>query len=344
MSPQKYRSIEQGGSYVDIDEKELPYKHIRVLGKGNSGFVEEVQDRSTGAVYARKHIPIVRYKREDLEKVFRNELKTIQGLEIHHHFVKVYATYVTPENFGLVLQPVASGGDLHKFLVAFWGIVDSTRETGRPDDRLVIMRAVLRRAFGCLAVGLAFMHQRRIRHRDIKPGNILIHNGEVIYTDFGYSFDFSGFDGSTTEGIPKAFTRRYSSPEIVEEEPRNRKSDVFSLGCVFLELLSALAQDRSLEATENVRFSAEMDMLHQRLATVNVDSIPDSLIDTIMCMTRREPSKRLCAVHSAEIILQMPEFYCSVCIESPLARWNEKLKGDGCESLSDESIGDYVWV
>ena len=62
---------------------------------------------------------------------------------------------------------------------------------------------ILQRAIGCLASGLAFMHEQTIRHKDIKPQNILIHGGSVLYTDFGISLDFGQQGNSTTTGNPQ---------------------------------------------------------------------------------------------------------------------------------------------
>jgi serine/threonine protein kinase len=62
----------------------------------------------------------------------------------------------------------------------------------------------------------------------------------VVYTDFGISYDYSLLSQSTTIGHPIAFTRRYCAPEVADWTPRNRKADIFSLGCVFLEILQVL--------------------------------------------------------------------------------------------------------
>src|SRR4051794_39981820 len=55
-----------------------------------------------------------------------------------------------------------------------------------------------------------------------------------------HSLDFSDGSASTTDGRPSAFTLRYAPPEVLDSEPRNRASDVFSLGCVLVEMISGL--------------------------------------------------------------------------------------------------------
>jgi len=55
-----------------------------------------------------------------------------------------------------------------------------------------------------------------------------------------HSLDFSDDSVSTTTGRPSAWTIRYSAPEVLDSEPRNRASDIFSLGCVLLEMVSGI--------------------------------------------------------------------------------------------------------
>jgi serine/threonine protein kinase len=133
----------------------------------------------------------------------------------------------------LILSPVADGGDFHEFLARYQDAATTDPERGEKT-------MILYRAFGCLASGLAFMHQERVRHKDIKPKNILIHQGSVLYTDFGISFDFSRQEQSTTIGNPQSYTKRYCAPEVADWGNRNSKSDIFSLGCVYIEILSAI--------------------------------------------------------------------------------------------------------
>lgn len=163
--------IEQGHEYDNVDENQLPYEHVQQLGHGHSGTVEEVRDRITGSVYARKTIRIGGTKKTRAERtqVFWNEVKIIRGLQSHSHIVSVYATYVTKRDFGVLLQSVASDGDLEVFLGNFPQPPSDSPETERLSEEVQVMAVILERGYGCLAARLAFMHRNKIRHKDIKP-------------------------------------------------------------------------------------------------------------------------------------------------------------------------------
>lgn len=101
---------------------------------------------------------------------------------------------------------------------------------------------LLRGYFVCLSQALSYLHGSDVRHKDIKPENILIdESGSVILTDFGISRRFPKHTPHATNNERK-FTRKYASPEIMKDENtfRDDPSDVFSLGCVFLEMATLL--------------------------------------------------------------------------------------------------------
>ena len=101
---------------------------------------------------------------------------------------------------------------------------------------------ILQRSFICLSEALSYLHESDVRHKDIKPENILIdESGSLILTDFGISRRFQKNTPHSTND-QWHFTPKYASPEIMKGRTASRDdpSDVFSLGCVFLEVATIL--------------------------------------------------------------------------------------------------------
>lgn len=77
----------------------------------------------------------------------------------------------------------------------------------------------LRGYFGCLSIALQYLHQHGIKHKDLKPGNILVSDeGKVLITDFGSATDFSETGKSTTIGPEFSFTEDYALREVIERK------------------------------------------------------------------------------------------------------------------------------
>lgn len=310
--------------YGFVDEAQLPYDNPRYLGSGHSGAVHAVQARDTKALYAQKSLRISGYPRGNTKETFLNEVRIISGLASHRHIVRIHATYFSTRHFGILLEPVASDGDLDAYLTEFY----CQRDGKLLSTDLADMASVLHRGFGCLAAGMAFMHEKSVRHKDIKPSNILVHHGILLYTDFGYAWDSSGLDTSMTEGPPSGITRKFSAPEVLESEKRNSKSDVYSLGCVFIIILSALIPTLAFDSRQN--FSDIMDGIHTELGSLKLPNELTALPAIITAMTDREPSSRLCAAHATCHLLQQPNLCCSQCASSENKDWTTLRKDDTC--------------
>jgi serine/threonine protein kinase len=130
-------------------------------------------------------------------------------------------------------------------------------------------QSLLRTFFGCLSFGLQYLHDSKIRHRDIKPRNILVKGDMVFWTDFGISLDWEGLSRSTTTA-DSAKTLLYCAPEVANYEPRNSSSDIWSLGCVFLEMATVLKGQKIAdmraefeERTGNYRFYRNIENAFQ---------------------------------------------------------------------------------
>jgi serine/threonine protein kinase len=246
------------GQHLDVINPDvLPFMPIKHLGMGGSASVEMIQLKTNGWQLAHKIFRKFHGQRlDEAKQIFRNEIDIIKRLSPHPHIIRVFATYTCGRTLGMLLAPVADNGDLGTYLQM---VLDS--ENLPTAEQTTILES----SFGCLANGLAFIHKHTVRHKDIKPQNILIHKGRVIYTDFGIALDASQQENTTTVGDPGAFTRRYCAPEVANWEKRNRKSDVFSLGCVFLEILAVLEPQIGLGA------------FHSNPYWMNIESIRDIL-------------------------------------------------------------------
>jgi serine/threonine protein kinase len=296
-------------------EKRTQYKHITLLGTGSSGYIEEVEYEMVGGphTYVRKQIRVLpRGQREDIQKMFAHEIKNILRLRGHPHFVRVIDAYATERDFNLILLPKAYEGDLAQILddyVHTEGETPNALERGR-------MAAILERAPGCLASVLAYMHQQRIRHKDINPRHILIHEGKVLWTGF------DRLEYSSTSGATSVHTRRYAAPEVISGAPRDSKADIFSLGCVFLEIFYASAYKKTVLEREGL-FSSSTKALNKDIASpenafpkpgTNVDHLRfRPLTELIRAMTTQDSRKRPSANDICCEILSVEAFACSAC-------------------------------
>lgn len=213
------------------------YKIIEPLGKGSMGVVIEVQHPSDLRTLARKQI-----SKSDLQDPtqFHVEVETMRKAK-HTHVVTVVDEYSDDDWYFIYMAPRASG-NLEKYISQLTDIrLDGSNELWQEIAR---RRMILIQWVYCLAHTLADLHHKGIRHRDIKPTNILHHDGLIYFTDFGNSFSHNG---DTEAGLTSTVgTLRYEPPEAISElscEERNRvgyQGDVFSLGCVFLEMFEGI--------------------------------------------------------------------------------------------------------
>jgi len=110
---------------------------------------------------------------------------------------------------------------------------------------LLLCRRRIRRSLGCIANAVAYLHDQNIRHKDLKPSQILLSPQGLWLADFGWSADMSEHDRSTTSG-GEMMTTKYQAPERANRERCGRSEDIFSLGCIFLEMdycMTPFAQD-----------------------------------------------------------------------------------------------------
>ncbi|OAL03473.1 kinase-like protein [Phaeosphaeriaceae sp. SRC1lsM3a] len=200
------------------------------LGSGGFGSVDVVVCKRR--ILARKQMHSTRVDAET-----RREARILEGI-IHRHVIQLVGSYTQRNRFYLLLHPVAEC-NLKEFMQT------PENERDLPWDHN------LKSAFGCLAGAVAFLHSTKIavKHKDIKPTNVLMFCGTPMLTDFGLSNSFKGAEDSKSSGITGK-TPKYAAPEVVAMLPRGTSQDVFSLGLVFQDMYWALHGHTDGQATD----------------------------------------------------------------------------------------------
>ncbi|KAF2835012.1 kinase-like protein, partial [Patellaria atrata CBS 101060] len=214
-------------------KQDVPLRHIAHLGHGSFAIVDKVKDKHR-LVYARKLFQFSPHQKQRIVPEVEREVQILKRLRYQPHMVHFICSYEAGNNLGILVQPAAEY-NLHQYM-ELYPELDSMYS----GEGMFSARRTVERFFGCLASALGFLHNQSIRHKDIKPQNILVHKHQIYLTDFGLALDFAQLDGSFTSGTGNAFTRRYAAPEVLLGERRDRKADIFSLGCVFLEIYTTL--------------------------------------------------------------------------------------------------------
>jgi serine/threonine protein kinase len=197
-----------------MDTSQDRYEVIETLGMGATSRVDKARDTFIGRTVALKTF-LQGFGSRDLQQQFVREAQIIGGLS-HPNIVALYdvgtnqdgAPYFVMEYVeGKTLEAVFDAGPLPLPRVAAWA--------------------------GDLATALGRAHRAKVIHGDVKPANILVTDeGQVKLGDFGIAHLSTQVSGSgNVMGTPA-----YLSPEQILGNPRDTRSDLFSLGIVLYQM------------------------------------------------------------------------------------------------------------
>ncbi|KAH7140612.1 Hsp70 protein-domain-containing protein [Dactylonectria macrodidyma] len=305
----------------------LPFTSIAKLGIGSYGVVDKVMSNTTQREYARKLFRRVKGLRQQDVKTFINELTVLKRVN-HKHCVELVASYTDPKFFALLMGPV---GDYN--LATYYD------EASNNPDRLSLLRSF----FGCLANAVQYLHSQKIRHRDIKPQNIIIKRDCVLLTDFGIAFNWENLTrGTTTSDSSKTFV--YAAPEVIRVEARNESADTWSLGCVFLEMVTVLKGKTIDDMRHYFWQRKESHCFHANRKGILVwietlqDCVPKSdnvALGWVKSMLQPDQAARPMAAELAESIVETSTrckvFFCGLCCYQ------------GADSSTDNEDDGHLW-
>jgi serine/threonine protein kinase len=220
------------------------YKILEKLGEGGMGVVYKAQDTTLDRLVALKFLPDHVAAGSDELGRFIQEAKAAAALN-HPNICTIYGIEESDGKHFIAMEFV-DGQTLQekKSSIAFKQALDVGIQ---------------------IAEGLAAAHEKGIVHRDIKPENIMFRkDGRIQIMDFGLA-KLRGASRLTKEGSTVG-TAGYMSPEQIQGQDTDHRSDIFSLGVLLYEMLSGQPPFKGVHETA---IAYEI---------VNIDSPPPSLI------------------------------------------------------------------
>ncbi|KAJ4469522.1 STE/STE11/cdc15 protein kinase [Lentinula aciculospora] len=186
------------------------------IGRGQFGSVYRALNLNTGQMVAVKRIRLEGLKEEEVTQLMR-EVDLVKRLS-HPSIIKYEGMHRDADTLSIVLE-YAENGSLGQTVKAF----------GRLNEKLVASYVVR------ILEGLHYLHQSDVVHCDLKAANILTtKNGNVKLSDFGVSLNMRAVEREQDV----AGTPNWMAPEVIELKGASPKSDIWSLACTVIELLT----------------------------------------------------------------------------------------------------------
>jgi serine/threonine-protein kinase ULK/ATG1 len=216
------------------------------IGKGSYADVYKGVHKNTGIKYAIKTIFKENLSDPKLLMGLESEIKIMREFA-HENIVKLYEYFSSEKNFYLVLE-LCEGGDLSKY------IKKSKRLSERVSHSFMLQ----------IVNGLTFLQDKSFIHRDLKPANVLLtelsENATLKLADFGFAKNLAGASLAQTRcGTPLYMVIRHiyliairlllmflKAPEILEAKDYDGKADIWSVGCIFYEMLVGVCPFRGI--------------------------------------------------------------------------------------------------
>jgi len=255
------------------------YEILGVLGQGGMGAVYKARDRELDRLIALKVIRPELATDPAILARFKQELILSRNIT-HKNVVRIF-DLGEAEGIRFISMEYIDGEDLRTIL----------RRDGKfaPQEAIAVVEQV------CRALDSA--HSEGVIHRDLKPQNIMRDkSGRIVVMDFGLARSLG--DSGLTQTGALVGTLEYMSPEQAMGSTLDQRSDIFSVGLIFFELLTGKAPYKADTAIASLMKRTREDA--QSASDVEA-SVPKSLSAIVSRCLEREPSNRY---HSAVELLQ----------------------------------------
>src|SRR6202171_5294830 len=275
------------------------YEILEQLGVGGMGTVYKARDREVDRLVAIKVIRAELANDSEILSRFKQELILARKVT-HKNVIRIF-DLGRASGIRFITMEYIEGQDLRSLV----------KKQGRltPEQSVTLIQQV------CLALDAA--HGEGIVHRDLKPQNIMVDaQGRIFVMDFGIARTV-GAEGLTMTGAIVG-TPEYMSPEQVKGDDVDGRSDIFSLGIIFYELLTGKMPFRA-ETAQRSMYKRTVE--RPTPASSEESSVPAFLSEVVSQCLEIDPSKRF---QSAREIWDELDRWCSGKADQPgpsFRRW-----------------------
>ena len=200
------------------------YKILKQIGEGSYASIFKVQKDNSNEIYVLKQIPITEEDLNDTQNLNDIKNESLILSKIHSpYIVKFYDSFFHNNSLNIITE-YCSSGDLCDYIQMY------ISHKKKMSEKLIW------KLFIQICLGLHYLHNHKILHRDIKTKNIFLNEDfSVKIGDLGIA---KILENTTSYAHTFIGTPYYLSPELCKDLPYNDKSDVWSLGCVLYEMVT----------------------------------------------------------------------------------------------------------
>ena len=247
------------------------YEIIGIIGKGGVGTVYKARDAAQDRFVALKVLKGSLSRNVSFIERFRREAELARRI-VHPNVVQTYEAGKDGARYYICMEYV-DGAPLLRLM-----------RMAEPQSAFTEARAI--EIVMQIASGLRAAHQAGIIHGDVKPGNILIESSGVAkLSDLGMAAELLADGDARTRGA----TAKYAAPEQLLRGGRaDARSDIFSLGATFFEMLAGVPLRRPHESLDE---AARVHNVEGILLTFNPRVSP-AVAQIVDSMTAPSPASR----------------------------------------------------
>jgi len=297
--------------FIDKNPDDL-FEILTQLGEGSYGSVWKAMDKRDRTIVAIKIITV-----ENETSALRREVDILRKCN-SPYIVKYSGAYRKDSEIWIVMEYCGSGSCAD--------LMSICERTLTEAEVTCILRETLQ--------GLAYLHQFKLIHRDVKAGNILLnHKGQAKLADFGVSAQLAA---TISKRCTVIGTPYWMAPEVLRENQYDVSADIWSLGITTIEMLAGAPPLSNVHPMRAIFLIPN----HKPPTMPNPEKCTPEANDFISCCLKKDPSKRL----KAKDLLQHPwisnapprsTLQQMVCVALPRIEEYRRLEGEAEENCNN---------